>query len=282
VSPSGSGQSLREKYRIDKAMEGRARYILRRIELVLLLTTAGVSLAISVLDLIGLLDTSSWIAQRIPALVLLCLGFVASYLIVERRGKLEDIARIVDERSIAILQAVGVEVEEYQTSADWVSAIAMRVRSGKHFKDVSWAEEEELQHRWSQEDRVAYEHCNAIISEVIRKQDVIWREVCVFSRSRFARMREDILDESAIGYSVAYFEPSTKAVPRIGGFLVIDDKEVFVASAESTIWLRVKHPAIVRYFSEYFETLWRHAKVLKKGPHLDRQRFERLDARFRS
>ena len=89
MSPSGSGQSLREKYRIDKAMEGRARYILRRIELVLLLTTAGVSLAISVLDLIGLLDTSSWIAQRIPALVLLCLGFVASYLIVERRCKLE-------------------------------------------------------------------------------------------------------------------------------------------------------------------------------------------------
>jgi len=68
------------------------------IEYALMFVTAGVSIVIAILDLAGLLDASSWIAQRMPTLTLLGVGFVASYLILERRGKLDEIYTFIQRQ----------------------------------------------------------------------------------------------------------------------------------------------------------------------------------------
>jgi hypothetical protein len=264
-------------------MESETKRVLKSIELVLLILTAGVSIIVSVLDLTGILDSAPDVARRIPSLVLLSVGFIASYLIVERRGKLEDIYSSLARHNYEMLRAIGIEVEEYSTSADWAMSLSNRIRKAKRVNDVSWGDEESLQHRWSQSDRTAHNKCDAAVAEIIRKHDVIWREVCVFSENRFKRKSKDILDPQAIGYSIAYLEPSTKkAIPRIGGFMTIDaetqEGELFIANTESTMWLRIRHPAIVSYFAHYFDNLWNAASILKSGPHLNQELFKKLDS----
>jgi len=56
-----------------------------RLEYIALLTTAGVGIVVSILDLSGLLENTSWIGQRITALTLLLVGFIATYLVFERQ-----------------------------------------------------------------------------------------------------------------------------------------------------------------------------------------------------
>ena len=64
---------------------------LKLVEYSLISVTAGISLLISSLDLAGMLDANSWVTQRIPSLTLLATGFIASYLILERRDKLDKL-----------------------------------------------------------------------------------------------------------------------------------------------------------------------------------------------
>jgi hypothetical protein len=257
-----------------------------RIELALLIIVAGLSVIIAILDTAGLLDGVQWIAQRIPALILLCVGFIASYLILERRGKLNEIALLINERSDAILNTVGVEVQEYHTSGDWSEAMALRISRAKRVDDVSWAELGKIQFRWSQADRAAHARCDELVAKVIRDPKITWREIYIFfpgdPPDRFQSEKKNLLDKKAVGYSVGYFDaPPPEIAPRIGGFMVVDsgekDAEIFVASSDSTIWLKIKHPALVRYYSNYFESLWINAKKLKVGPSLNNQLLQQLE-----
>ncbi len=266
------------------------KWLRNSVEVVLLLGTAIVSIVVPLLDLAGLLDANSWIVQRIPTLTLLGVGFLAGYVIMERRGKLDEIAAMLDERSLSILQTFGVETEQYATSGEWSSAMAARVSKAQRIDDVSWIEERDVQYRWSQTDREAHKKNDAAIDKVIRDPKVTWREICIFYPDepyRFEREKRYIQDRKAAGYSLGYFEtPPIDTPPRIGGFLIADsdtqDGEVFISSADSTIWLSIKHPMIVGYFANYFDSLWKRAKKLKVGQTVDSQLLERLEEGLRS
>ncbi|MCQ3972816.1 MAG: hypothetical protein DPW09_05130 [Anaerolineae bacterium] len=260
----------------------------RRVELLLLFIVAGLSVIISILDTAGLLDGVQWIAQRIPALILLCVGFIASYLILERRGKLDEIALMVDERSTAILKTIGVEVNEYNTSEEYLDAIAQRVIKAKRIDNVNWVDEGEVQFRWSQSDQEAAARAFSLVKKVIHNPKVAWRDIYIFfpnNPHRFEYAKTTVLDKRVTGYSAAYFNtPPPEAVPQIGAFIIVDsgeqDAEVFVSSHDSTIWLNIKHPTVVRYFANYYESLWKKAIKLKVGSTIDNQLFQQLEVQF--
>jgi hypothetical protein len=262
----------------------------RRIELILLFVVAGVSVIISILDATGILDSVQWFAQRMPALILLCVGFIASYLILERRGKLEEIASLVDERSAAILKTVGVEVKKYHTSEEYMDAIAQRIIKAKRINNINWVEEGKVQFRWSQTDRSAAAKTFEVVDRAIRDPKVTWRDIFIFfpnNPNRFKHAKTNLLDEKIEGYSAAYFNPPPEeAVPRIGAFIIVDsdedDAEVFLSSDDSTMWFSIKHPALVRYFVNYYENLWNNAIKLKVGSIVDKQLLQQLETQFAS
>ena len=57
--------------------------------------------------------------------------------------------------------------------------------------------------------------------------------------------------------------------------------EVFIASSDSTMWLRVKNQPIVNYYANYFENLWSQAKKLKLAEKVDIQEIEVLEKKLR-
>ena len=113
-------------------------------------------------------------------LTLLGVGFLAGYVIMERRGKLDEIASMLDERTLSIMQTFGIEIEQYTTSGEWSNAMAMRVSKAKRIDDVSWIREKDVQYRWSRADIDAHKKNDALIDKAIRNPKVTWREICIF------------------------------------------------------------------------------------------------------
>jgi hypothetical protein len=259
------------------------------IELVLLLALPAISLVISVLDLFDLLNSVPFITDRLPALVLLSVSFVATYLVFERRTKLDSMAQMLDERTEKLLRSTGMEIQKYSTPAEWARASTARLREAKIVDSVSWTEDVDTMFRWSADDAQAFRENHDATYEIIRRPDVKWREVFIFYPSEiqyFENEKENVLDRTAVGYNLAYYEvPGASSPPLIGGFWIVDagtnESEIFLASADSTILLSTTHPLVVSYYSNYFESLWDRARKLKTGPKTDVQALEELEARLR-
>lgn len=54
------------------------------LETFLLGTTIAISGIVALLDFLGVLDSIPWIAERVPIFILLLVGSIAAYLILER------------------------------------------------------------------------------------------------------------------------------------------------------------------------------------------------------
>ena len=124
--------------------------ILKLIEYGFLFITAGICLLISCLDLAGMLDSNSWIVARIPSLTLLAIGSVAGYLILERRGKLNDIAaslssnhsemlRLISESTSSTIQSLdGVEIISFHSDADGFLYLSNRLQTARKVDDIAY------------------------------------------------------------------------------------------------------------------------------------------------
>ncbi len=261
---------------------------MKLIEYSLLSVTAGISLLISGLDLAGLLDADSWVIQRIPSLTLLATGFVASYLILERRGKLEKIARSSEVSTKNILKAVatsasgtiqaldGVELKSFQSDTASYSYLVERLSAAKKVNDITW--EVDIQ-PLAARDIEALESYRKIVMETARKPDVIWREIVIFtSKKKFERFRTRLI-EDVPSYNLVYYDELPKNSPRKLHFMIIDNEEVFLLGRN--ISLIVKHPDIVTYFSEYYKRLWSEGKILKINGNLNCDELQKLEDIFK-
>jgi len=245
----------------------------------LLASTGVVSVVISVLDFTGILDNVSWLAQRVPALTLLAVGFVASYLILERLNTLRGIGESLDEHDERVLQAIstavrsldGVEVRRFANSSDLLRYFLRKADKAHYVDDITWSDKVAVV---SQKERKDFEYYRQQIKSIASKPDVVWREIVIFiSPERFVYVK-DLLESNPEGYNVAYYDVSqTSGVPRVT-FSVIDKKEVIIAGYG--VYLAVRHPDIVEYFQRYYESLWSNAKNLKVGSSINRKELERL------
>lgn len=255
------------------------------IEYILIFITAGVSIIIAVLDLAGLLDTIPWITQRIPTITLLGIGFVASYLILERRGKIDEIANSLKQQESNIADLVstsfrdtiraleGVEVRTFDNGADFISDFLERARTAKRIDDVTWGEEVPPT---SGQELEVYEPYYDAMSEVASKPDVVWREVIMFvQRSRFEKIKQ-FLKADLLGYSVKFYHSISTEMPPRMTFGIVDGEEVFLAS--QNLRLAIRHREIVQYFAQHYENLWQKSKSLKIGNKVNQEEINRLDS----
>jgi hypothetical protein len=258
------------------------------IEYAALSALAAISIIIASLDLIGLLDASNWLAQRIPALTLLGIGFVAGYLILERRGTLDQIAISLEQHHQEILQTVtssssrtirslkGVEARTFNDGASFISYFAERTRQAHRVDDISWGTPVPPS---SAREKEVYDSYYQVIAEVASKPDVIWREVVMFiQKSRFDRIKPLLL-AGIPGYSAAYYDAVSKEAPPRMTFAIVDGEEVFLASYGLRV--AVRHPDIVEYFSQYYEDIWKNGNTLKIGSQVDMEAVRRLEASLR-
>lgn len=255
------------------------------IEYILIFITAGVSIVIAVLDLAGLLDTIPWITQRIPTITLLGIGFVASYLILERRGKIDEIADSLKQQEANISNLVytsfkdtiravdGVEVEVFHEGKEFITNFQERARKAKRVDDITWGED--VPPTSGQELQV-YERYYDTMSEIASKPNVVWREIIMFvQRSRFERVKP-FLQADLLGYSVKFYDAVSIEMPPRITFSIVDGEEIFLAS--QNLRLRIRHPNIVQYFAQHYENLWQKSKSLKIGNKVNQGEIDRLDS----
>ena len=184
-----------------------------KVEYFLVFSTAGVSIFIAVADLFGILDANSRIAQRLPSLTLLAVGFIASYLILERRGKISDIGDTPERRSREILESLsdsshriiksldGVKVITFGSSAELAGYASRKYYAASRIEDVTWGEATTPAR--SKEDIEAYSEYQKAISAAIRSHRTIWREVAMFRSSQhWEREKARIFDKESIGYTL--------------------------------------------------------------------------------
>ena len=155
----------------------RSDEVRAKVELALVLIIGTVCIVVALMDVTGLIDANSWIAQRVPALTLLAVGFVASYLIVERRNKLDTIGDTVEARSKEILEGIssassrtiealnGVEVRSFASSAEIVTYASECFRKASRIDSVTIGGLE-VQPR-SSKDTTAYLDYQKTISEIL-------------------------------------------------------------------------------------------------------------------
>lgn len=239
---------------------------------------------ITLLDFLGALESISWLDERIPTLTLLAVGLIASYIILERRSKLEsihdDLLRGVENLSktqsdtarFVIDSLQGTEVRSFDSLADCLEYQNERVAAARvQIDDISWSPEWGMGHGLDTQEELDAEY-REIITRIAQK--IPFREVLIFNRpGRLEKLHKRIRDNWP-GYSCAYYPEDTR-IPLLQ-FMIVDNEEVIILSDAYPSNLAIRHPHIVKLFIDYFEDTWQRAQKLKYGKNIYWEEVERV------
>lgn len=245
----------------------------RNWEFTILGLTAIITILITLLDFVGALDSLPWIKDRVPILTLLSVGLVASYLLLERRSKLEAMheelhvnlealnANISRSTEQVIASVGGVTLTLFQDGMECFDYMNQRVAEAKkRIDDLSWNKNDQISpdfHRQGQLDKTYGETLERVT------QRIPFREILVFQNrpGRLNKLRKRLLDAWP-GYSCGYYENTD--IPLLK-FMIIDGIEVIIAPNDYSTSLAITHPKLVGLFVEYFDEIWRQSRKLKHG-----------------
>ena len=243
---------------------------LNSFEIILLSITVILSGLVSILDFLGVLDSVSWLAGRIPTLTLLVIGLMAGYLIIERKSHLEkmnrDLGNSIEslshelrkstESTIASLN--GVEIKLFDSGTELLQYVNQRLKQAQNqIDDLSWSPIIGLKSDLNT-SRKAYQEYEEHITKASSK--IAYREVMVFNHPARIENLQRRIAENAPGYSCSYYE--TPIVPLLQ-FMIIDRQEVIVLSDQFQTKFALRHPHIVKLFQEYYEEIWRNSTPIK-------------------
>jgi hypothetical protein len=163
-----------------------------QIERILLGLTATLSVLVSLLDWLGLLEGVPFLANKIPSLTLLALGLVTGYLVLERRSKLDKIEHLVVNGTDRIIRSLGgVDVQKFENRQELYEYAAKRTREAKSsIDDMTWSSYER---RGTLSEQQAFNRYIASISAACTKKNIKYREIISVPPEELARLRNEVL-----------------------------------------------------------------------------------------
>jgi hypothetical protein len=263
----------------DSTIERQRRKMPRKLdaEQVLLILVGISSIAIALLDFLGLIGTNSFLSGQTSTLSLLVLGMIASYLAFERKNKLDKIEALVSQGfDTTILSLGGGAVQQFSDSGELYDYLASRIsQAEKSVDDLTWGEISATV-TTRQQDKSFSKYLSAI-EKCIGTGKVRYREIMTFPNA--GKLREERLSRAErmitggfFNYELAYYRFDHKYAPPLVQFLVIDSKEVIIAfyrgvnlPLEGTIHFSTRHPLLVSFFQDYFEAICHGGIFLKRA-----------------
>lgn len=249
-----------------------------------------ISTAISILGL-----ATGDLTQKIFSAILLVLGFISGILLINNRinQKIKEILEqqysefnssivkaVITENNEAIIRALnGVSVSVYKNPYEYSQYKIKRLHQAKRIDDVTWRFHGYESQTSSKLDRQAYQKEDEIIKEVVRKSDVVWREVAVFrSKAHLEHELSLIQNPENVSYNLGYYPitDTIKSPPRFG-FMIIDNNELFIGYASTSHWLVIRHSEIIALYSAYFTDIWKNSEKLYND---DEKKIEQLKTMF--
>lgn len=239
------------------------------VELFILWATAISSVAIAALDFLGAIEGFPWISERIPTLILLVVGLLASYIALERRGKLHELSEAInklalgqEKSALSIMDSLqGVQVRKFETGYELLSYLNDTIANAKvQIDDISWRSTLRTQNYGS-----SAQSPNKQFPVVMREavQRVPYREIMIFNKPGRKEKLQNLIVENMAGYSCVYFPEDTE-IPLLQ-FVVIDHNEVIVLGDIVSSSISIRHPSVVKVFENYYEEAWHKAQKLKIG-----------------
>ena len=86
------------------------------------------------------------------------------------------------------------------------------------------------------------------------------------------------IEENSPGYSCAYYQITE--IPLIQ-FMLIDNEEMIILSDQFPYNYAIRHPDLLKLYSDYYEEVWTKATPLKLGPTIMHEEVEKVIANHR-
>jgi hypothetical protein len=230
-------------------------------EFYILLVTILIGGLVSILDLIGGLDSIDWLKDRIPTITLLMVALIAGSLLVSMHNYRRFMESVLPFGTVRRLD--GYEEQ--------LSYIVKRIKQArKCVYDITWAQPFRSLVIASDRDRDRY--IKAIESASDR---ILYHEITMFcgSQRRADKVRRLLHGKNAGKYfELAVYSDLPEDAPPRWQFLIIDKEEVILPDLR----LSVKQPEVVDYFCRFYEALWDQAEIIGSGEMPDSK--EKLEA----
>ena len=217
-----------------------------RSEFYILLVTVITGGIISILDLVGALDSVVWLKDRVPAVTLLLVTLIAGSLFIGTYNTREFLKSVLPPGTVT-------RFDSYEENLRY---LLRRIRQAKRsVYDITW-----LPHLKpgvvigvfaSTEDRESYLR----IVEHISKR-VPYREIMMFcgSADRVDKARR-LIEQAGEYYELAVYPDLPAHAPPRWQFVIIDEEEILLVD-----WrLAIRQPEIVASFCKYYQSLWEAA-----------------------
>lgn len=174
-----------------------------------------------------------------------------------------------------------VKVVSFSNRKEYTDYRARRLKTAKKIDDVTWRFQGYSGQTYSKGENSVKSEEEQIISQIIKRSDVIWRGVAAFNRlEHLEREKPLITDSENVGYNFGIYEVDPRKSPPLTGFMIIDNKELLIAYPHKNIRLAIHNPQIVKLYSEYFEDIWQMSHKLKQGNKIDLQKLQSLESKL--
>lgn len=244
----------------------------------ILLSLIGLSsIVIAVLDFWDLDSAVPFLSGKLPTLSLLVLGMIASYLVFERKSKLDKIETLLSNGfDTTMFSLQGGPIKLFADSGELYDYLAQQIlKAQKSVDDLTWGDLTSTV-KTKQQDLAFTKYLNAI-RKTLNNKSIQYREVMSFPSEgklrdeRIARA-EQMLSNQYFNYELGYYDFEHKGSPPLIQFLIIDGKEAIVAfyrgktmPLEGTLHFSTFHPLIVQFFRDYYDAIWSGSLILKRA-----------------
>jgi hypothetical protein len=175
------------------------------------------------------------------------------------------------------------KVTEFSSRKEYTEYRMRQLRKAKKIDDVTWRFKDVNKQPHTGGDSILRKEQIDLISQIAKKPDVVWRGVAVFTSVEHLERELPLISEiENTGYNFGVYEINPQTSPPLSGFMIIDDRELFIAYPPKSIMLTIQHPSVVKLFSEYFDDIWQSAQKVKLGNKIDFQKLHQIENDLKS
>ena len=273
------------------------------------LTIAGfICILIALSHLTGVFE-QEWLTDRISTITLLVLGLFIMLLIrvlervdnrqnlVDLRSKIDGLGAtsqtnqdhlsdLLDEVKTKLTNLLtrdskaGVEIRQFENVGDVYDYVSSKLRAARNsVKDITWGSYTGYRNEHEQK---CYDKYVRTIEDVCKKGEIVYEEISSLSDEQYFRRSTNLLKH--YNYHLAYHDISCINVPLIS-YVIIDANEVVLGfcrvpgvthPSDNIVYLDVTNPMLVRFFFDYFVSIWHQAVKLKESTQVNKSKIEEI------
>jgi len=228
-----------------------------KTEFYILLPTIIIGAVVSILDFIGVLDTTP-LNDRIPAITLLLVALIACSLLFNLQNNRQFLKSVLPTGTIKKFESI--EETKYYIYKKMNKA-------NKRIYDTTLHQNKTTIFYGKDE----YEHYLQIIEEVSKR--ILYRELVFFTNNSNTWKARRLVEKAGKFYQLSCYINQPEDEPIRWCFIIVDDEIIFIEG------IAIKQPEVVEYFKTYYDTLWQSAIPIKSGGRVNTEVLDQIDKR---